>query len=69
MTYDLSPSGFTVTGEKFHTAYTWDSITRVVRSEDFVLLFISASGAYFFPKNLINEAEFDQIHIWAKGSD
>ncbi len=69
MTYHIGPSGFTVTGDKSNTTFTWDGTIDVVRSKDFVLLFISASGAYFFPKTLVNEPEIDQIRIWAKGSD
>jgi hypothetical protein len=64
MSYEMSENGFQVTGEKFQTIYTWDSVTRLHRTDNFVLFYISASGAYFIPTDLVSNDTFNQIQKW-----
>ncbi len=66
--YEISENGIRNYGEGFNVEMGWSTVPEVLLSKDFLLMFISRSCAYYIPRELIYDEEYQQILNWKKTS-
>jgi len=64
--YEISGKGVRNYGAGFSVEMSWESIPKVILSKDFLLMYISKNCAYYLPKELVTEDEYNQIVEWKK---
>ena len=62
--YEITENGVKNYGEGFNVDIGWENITRIETSKDFILLFISKNCAYYLPKELVTNEEYEKIRQW-----
>jgi len=63
-TLNFSETGVEVIGDGADVSVDWKNIVRVCERGAFLLAFFSKDCAYVVPKQLLSEAEIDQIKAW-----
>lgn len=66
--YEITENGLKNHGEGFSVDLSWEKICKIRVSKSFVLFFVSRNFAYFIPKNLVSEAEIEQVRQWKDAS-
>jgi hypothetical protein len=62
--YEISEKGLRNHGGGFSTELSWEMISHVRVSGEFVFFFFSKNCAHFLPKSLLSESEIAQIQAW-----
>ena len=62
--YEITDKGIRNFGDGFNVELSWESIPKIEKSKDFVLLFMSKNCAYYLPKDLVSEQEYQQMEEW-----
>jgi hypothetical protein len=62
--YEISEEGIRNHGGGFSVDLSWEVISQVRVSSEFVFFFISKKCAHFIPRSLLSEPEIAQIQAW-----
>ena len=62
--YEFSEQGIRHHSEGVEITHSWDKITYIKTTRDFLLCFIGQKNAYYIPVDLLSDSEIQQIYSW-----
>jgi len=62
--YEISEQGIRNHSEGVEITHSWDTISHIRRTKDFLLCFIGQKNAYYIPVDLLSDSEIQQIYSW-----